>query len=151
MGHAHLEAGAGFSARSDRPRKSRCAKTGQSPRNHATWNDIEYRGSPIWSPRYPDDYFGLQHGYIKRAALAWYASHHHTPDGLNEPYEYSYLFAYAIDMPAHAATLVLPNNDNIRVLAVSVAREDPPVTPAQPLYDTLEHTALPGDYVTATR
>ena len=54
-------------------------------------------------------------------------------------------------MPPHAATLVLPKNDKIRILAVSVAREEPQVTPAQPLYDTLEHTALPGDYVTATR
>ncbi len=119
--------------------------------HHATWNDIEYRGSPTWSPRYPEDYIGLGQGYIKRAALAWYASHHHTPEGLNEPYAYSYLFAYAIDMPAHAATLVLPKNDNIRVLAVSVVREETQVTPAQPLYDTLEHAALPGDYMATTR
>ena len=27
-------------------------------------------------------------GYIKRADVAWYASHHHTADGLNEPYQY---------------------------------------------------------------
>ena len=83
--------------------------------------------------------------------LAWYAAHHHTPEGLNEPYAYSYLFAYAIDMPAHAATLVLPKNDNIRVLAVSVVREETQVAPAQPLYDTLEHAALPGDYMATTR
>ena len=105
--------------------------------NHATWTDMAYRGSPSWSPKYPDDYLGLRPGYIKRADLAWYASHHHTPEGLNQPYAYSYLFAYAIDLPAHATTLTLPANDNIRVLAVSVARVQPDVTPAQPLYDTL--------------
>ena len=108
--------------------------------NHATWNDMEYRGSPSWSPRYPDDYLGLKPGYIKRASLAWYASHHHTPDGLNQPYAYSYLFAYAMELPPHATTLKLPKNENVRILAVSVARQDPDVTPAQPLYDTLNST-----------
>jgi alpha-mannosidase len=38
-------------------------------------------------PNYPDDYIGLVPGYIKPATLAWYASHHHTVDGLNEPYQ----------------------------------------------------------------
>ena len=106
--------------------------------NHATWNDMEYRGSPSWSPRYPEDYLGLEPGYIKRATLGWFASHHHTADGLNEPYQYSYLFAYSMELPADAKTLVLPKNENIRILAVSVARQEPDVKPAHPLYDTLE-------------
>jgi alpha-mannosidase len=104
--------------------------------NHATW-DIADRGSPDWSPNYPADFLGMSPGYIKRADVAWYASHHHTADGLNEPYQYSYLFAYAIDLPANAHTLTLPDNANIRVLAVSVAEENPEVKPAQPLYDVL--------------
>ena len=104
--------------------------------NHATW-DLENRGSPDWSPRYPQDFLGMSPAFIKRADVAWYASHHHTTDGLNEPYQYSYLFAYAIDLPANARTLTLPDNANIRVLAVSVAEENPEVKPAQPLYDTL--------------
>ncbi len=33
--------------------------------------------------------------------------------------------------------LTLPDNANIRVLAVSVAEENPEVKPAQPLYDVL--------------
>ena len=105
--------------------------------NHATW-DLSDRGSPDWSPRYPEDYLGLRPGYIKRASVAWYASHHHTPDGLNEPYEYSYLFAYGIPLPPHASTLTLPQNDKVRILAISVESEDPFTTPVQPLYDTLE-------------
>ena len=40
-------------------------------------------------------------------------------------------------MPAGARTLTLPNNDRIKVLAVSVAQEGPIVKPAHPLYDTL--------------
>jgi alpha-mannosidase len=108
--------------------------------NHATWNDVTYRGSPWWSPSYPEDYLGLAHGYIKPAPLAWFASHHHTPAGLNEPYAYSYLFAYSMALPPHATTLTLPKNGKIRILAVSVARENPEVEPAQPLYDTLQWT-----------
>jgi alpha-mannosidase len=104
--------------------------------NHATW-DLTNTGSPAWSPDYPGDYLGLRPGYIKPATLAWYASHHHTPEGLNEPYQYSYLFVYAIDLPAQARTLTLPANEHVRIMAVSVAKEEPDVMPAQPLYDTL--------------
>jgi alpha-mannosidase len=119
--------------------------------NHATWNDPTYPGSPWWSPRYPQDYIGLASGYIKPATLAWYASHHHTPDGLNEPYEYSYLFAYSMELPPHATELVLPKNNNVRILAISVVRENPQVLPAQPLYDTLKCTAtMKKGYITAT-
>jgi alpha-mannosidase len=107
--------------------------------NHAVWPPAEQpRGRS--EPRYPDDYTGLTAGYIKPADLGWYCSHHHTADGLNEPYQYSYLFAYAIDIPANARTLTLPNNDKVKILAVSVADEGPLVKPAQALYDTLGRT-----------
>jgi alpha-mannosidase len=113
---------------------------------------MEYRGSPSWSPRYPEDYLGLEPGYIKRATLAWYASHHHTPDGLNQPYAYSYLFAYSFELPPHATTLTLPKNDNIRILGISVSHEQPEVAPTQPLYDTLDRTdSRPGDYTASTQ
>jgi alpha-mannosidase len=82
---------------------------------------------------------GLTPGYIKRAPVAWYSSHHHTPDGVNDAYAYSYLFAYAVEMPANAKTLTLPDNPNIRILAATVANESSLVRPAQPLYDTLKN------------
>ncbi|WP_255462272.1 glycoside hydrolase family 38 C-terminal domain-containing protein [Granulicella sp. WH15] len=90
---------------------------------------------PAW--RYPDDYVGLKPGYIKQAALGWYASHHHTAEGLNEPYQYSYLFVYSLDLPVGARTLTLPNNDKIRILSVSVVGDSPSLIPASPLFDTL--------------
>ncbi len=104
---------------------------------HAQW-DVADRGSPYWAPQYPEDYLGSVPGYIKRADLAWYASHHHTREGLNQPYAYSYLFAYALDLEPGASTLTLPDDDRIRILAISVANEEPALVPAQPLYDTLE-------------
>jgi len=105
--------------------------------NHATW-DLKFNGSSGWNAKYPADFLGIKPGYIKRADIAWYASHHHTREGLNEPYEYSYLFAYALKLPPGATTLTLPKADNIRILAVSVAKQEPEVTPSTPLYDVLD-------------
>jgi alpha-mannosidase len=110
--------------------------------NHAAWPPPA-NWPKAWSPRYPEDYAGLEPGYVKRAEIAWYASHHHTAEGLNEPYQYSYLFAYSLDLTGNAETLTLPDNDKIRVLAVSVAEENPAVRPVQPLYDTLGRSEPP--------
>jgi alpha-mannosidase len=79
----------------------------------------------------------LTPGFIKRAPVAWFASHHHLADGSNDPYAFAYLFAYAIDLPANAATLTLPDDETIRVLAVTVSDEGERVRPARPLYDVL--------------
>jgi alpha-mannosidase len=105
--------------------------------NHAVWPPLNSPSDsrPAW--RYPDDYIGLKPGYIKQAALGWYASHHHTEEGLNEPYQYSYLFLYSLDLPAGARTLTLPNNNNVRILSVSVIEDNPSLIPAAPLFDTL--------------
>src|ERR1035441_9376856 len=92
----------------------------------------EDRSSPNWSPRFPEDYVSLEPGFIKRADVAWYASHHHTAEGLNDPYRYSYLFAYGIDLPAGATTLTLPDDSRVRILAVSVADENPQLHPVRP-------------------
>ena len=96
-------------------------------------------GTPVRTRVNPyGEMLGLRPGFIKRADIAWFSSQRHAADGNAEPYAYSYLFAYAIDLPAGARTLTLPNNDRIRVLAVTVADEPWAVTPAHPLYDTLE-------------
>jgi alpha-mannosidase len=113
--------------------------------HHAPWppTDEQQREQRVPSPRYPEDYVGLEPGYVKPAGLGWYASHHHTADGLNQPYQYSYLFAYSIQMPQGARTLTLPDNDKIRILAVSVAEENPEISQVQSLYDTLNRTEPP--------
>ena len=107
--------------------------------HHAAWppKNMEEREARLHSPTYPEDYIGLTDGFIKPATLAWFASHHHTRAGLNEPYQYSYLFAYSIDIPANAHSLTLPHDDSIRILAISAAKENPEITPAAPLFDML--------------
>ena len=90
-----------------------------------------------------DDYAemtGIRPGYIKRANLAWYCSHYHNAKGDNVPYGYSYLFAYAVDLPSGARAVTLPRNDKIRIFAMSVTDGNPEVKPAQPLYDTLNRS-----------
>jgi alpha-mannosidase len=77
-------------------------------------------------------------GFIKRDNIAWFASHIHDAGGNFEPYSYSYLFAYPIDLPPNATALTLPDNPRIRILAITVSDESSQVKPAQPLYDTLE-------------
>jgi alpha-mannosidase len=114
-----------------------------------TWNKRQVTlpprpGAPVDAPprtRTTLEYTGLKPAFIKPAPVAWFASHRHTASGENEPYAYSYLFAYSIDLPAGARTLVLPENANIRILAVTVAQESDRTDPAQPLYDTLERPA----------
>jgi len=81
---------------------------------------------------------GLRPGFIKRADIAWFSSQRRAADGSAEPYAYSYLFAYALDIPAGARTITLPDNERVRVLAMTIADEPWVITPAQPLYDTLE-------------
>lgn len=98
------------------------------------WDDRQWSSIDPEHDKY-GDMTGLKPGYIKRADLAWYCSHHHNAAGENIPYSYSYLFAYDLDLPPSAQGLKLPDNAKIRILAISVAEENPELKPAQPLYD----------------
>ncbi|MGB6875268.1 MAG: glycoside hydrolase family 38 C-terminal domain-containing protein [Candidatus Acidiferrales bacterium] len=95
-----------------------------------------YRAYLLKNPETQPHFASITPGFIKRAPIAWFASHYHDANGANVPYAYSYLFAYSLDLPVGAHTLALPDNDKICVLAVTVAREGARVQPAQPLYDT---------------
>jgi alpha-mannosidase len=122
----------------DRVWKNQNRRDWASSAHHEVWPapDMAAREGDHPSPRYPDDYVGLIPGYLKPASLAWFASHHHTADGLNEPYQYSYLFAYSIDVPQQAQTLTLPNNSKIRILAATIANVPPHLEPATPIDGT---------------
>ncbi|MGA9383727.1 MAG: glycoside hydrolase family 38 C-terminal domain-containing protein [Candidatus Sulfotelmatobacter sp.] len=100
------------------------------------WDDRQWSSKDTSNDDY-GEMTGIKPGYIKRADLAWYCSHHHNAAGENVPYSYSYLFAYSIDLPAGTKTIKLPNNDKIRIMAISVADENAEVKPVQPLYDVL--------------
>ena len=77
-------------------------------------------------------------GYIKRHPVAWVATHRHNTSGGNEAYRFTYLFKYTFQLPAGAKTITLPQDERIRVFAVTVANnENDTVQPAGDLYDNL--------------
>lgn len=97
---------------------------------------------PVLIPQLPSvretmEFAGLVPGYVKPAEVAWFASHIHGVNGLNEPYSFCYLFSSVIETPEGARTLTLPRNESLRVLAITVSEESPRVIPAAPLYDRL--------------
>jgi alpha-mannosidase len=100
------------------------------------WDHRQWSSKDVSQDNY-GEMTSLTPGFIKRADLAWYCSHHHNAAGKNMSYAYSYLFGYAMDVPVGAKTLKLPDNDKIRILAISVANENPELKAAQPLYDEL--------------
>jgi alpha-mannosidase len=77
----------------------------------------------------------ITNAYSKRDNIAWYASHRHSPNA-NDAYQYSYLYKYEVNLPKGAKSISLPNNDKIKVFAITVANNtNEEVTPLQPLYD----------------
>jgi alpha-mannosidase len=73
--------------------------------------------------------------FTKRDNIAWFASHRHTPEA-NDAYQYSYLYKYEINLPKGTRSFTLPDNDKIKVFAITVANNpNENVEPLQPLYD----------------
>lgn len=93
----------------------------------------------------PWDMIGLRPAYLKTAPVAWFCSHHHDAAGENQPYEYSYVFACALDLPKGAKKLTLPKAESVYVFAASIAQDPTMYTrPARPLMDELRRDGLGG-------
>ena len=75
----------------------------------------------------------MRRGFVKREEIALAGTHRHGPNG-NQPYIASYIFAYAIDLPAGVREMRLPNDDRIRIMAITAAREPFHLWPATTLY-----------------
>jgi alpha-mannosidase len=81
--------------------------------------------------------------YINRADVAWVGTHRHGPDGENEPYVYTHFFKYRLDLPKQAETVRLPDDENVRILAMTAARSDNAAArPAMDLYDRPQSAAV---------
>lgn len=78
---------------------------------------------------------GLEKGFIKRDEVAFYSTHQHR-DTTNIPYQYIYVFKYAIDASSSTGTLQLPENESIKIFAITAANQPfDPARPSLPLYD----------------
>ena len=78
---------------------------------------------------------GLQKGFIKRDEVAWFATHLHR-DTLDIPYQYAYVFKYGLEAGPGSETLQLPDNESIKIFAVSLSdNPSDQLHLAQPLYD----------------
>lgn len=76
----------------------------------------------------------IRRGWLKRDEVAWVATHLHDRSA-NQPYIFGYLFKYGFDLPKGTTTLVLPEEANIRIFAVTIANEPAASTrPATFLY-----------------
>jgi len=107
------------------------------------WDNRTWRGKvPELAYDWSNKLAGLTPGYIKPASIAWYANHKRLADGSNDPYRFCYLFRYSIAVPDSAKTFTLPKDSRIRVLAASLgSNPNTETVPAQPLGETLDHTA----------
>jgi len=85
-----------------------------------------------------EELVGVNPGFVKTTPVAWFASHYHASDGTNAPYSYSYLFGLALHLAPGSRTITLPDNGNLRILAITAVDATERVEPAQALYDTLQ-------------
>jgi len=59
--------------------------------------------------------------FVKSSDIAWYSSHlHYGYPTKNEAYKYCFMYKYEIDMPVNTNSITLPNNEKIKIFAVTV-------------------------------
>ena len=71
---------------------------------------------------------------VRDQRVAWYASHRHLP-AADTLYDYGYMFAYRLEIPAGASSITLPDARFVRVMAMSVGDEAPSSALQSPFED----------------
>lgn len=68
---------------------------------------------------------GMKEPFVKNDNIAWFSSHTHFGyPTRNEPYNYCYIFKYELNLQPQSSTLTLPDNDQIKIFALTVAKEN---------------------------
>jgi len=68
---------------------------------------------------------GVKEPFLKKDNIAWFASHTHFGyPTRNDPYHYSYLFKYEITLNGPSKTITLPDNDKIKIFAITLAKKN---------------------------
>ncbi len=63
---------------------------------------------------------GHTEGYLSDADVAFVGTHRHNSQG-DQPYEFTYMFKYAVDIPANAKEIILPDNPDLVIFAATLA------------------------------
>ncbi|MDR0810768.1 MAG: discoidin domain-containing protein [Paludibacter sp.] len=68
---------------------------------------------------------GHTEGFLKTADIAFVGTHRHSmSENRDLPYEFSYIFAFAIDIPKGAKQLILPENQKIALFAATLINDE---------------------------
>lgn len=68
------------------------------------------------------EHTGHTKGFLKDADIAYVGTHRHSPLR-DEAYEFTYMFKFGMDIPAGSTAVKLPNNPNVVLFAVTLAKE----------------------------
>ena len=68
------------------------------------------------------EHIGHTTGYMDETEVAYVGTHRHSTTA-DEPYEFTYMFKHAIDIPAKATEIILPNTPNIVLFAATLVEE----------------------------
>lgn len=95
------------------------------------WQEWDYEWDNIF-------FTGLIPGYVRKGNVAYFTTHRHLKNGEDDPYSYAYLYKCKLDLPIGTKEIALPQNEKIKILAVSLAENENDATfPASTLFDTL--------------
>jgi len=85
----------------------------------------------------------MREPFVKTDNIAWFASHNHRAyPSCNDSYQYCYLYKYEIPIPVGAKTVILPDNKDIKIMAMTVSNSGiGSLNALQPLYDNFEGNA----------
>ena len=68
---------------------------------------------------------GVKEPFLKYDDIAWFASHYHFGyPSQNVAYTYSYIFKYEIILPQNTSEITLPDNDKIKIFAITAAKNN---------------------------
>ncbi len=79
------------------------------PRHH-----LGYRRDYAWINRC----IGIEPGCVERRRLEWYSTHIHA-DGIDQAYQYRYMFTSVLDIPAQVVGMRLPKEPRIKIFAMT--------------------------------
>lgn len=85
---------------------------------------------------------GHTEGFVKDAEYAFTGTHRHNAGSNKDlPYEFTYLFNVALDLPAGANSITLPDNKDVMIFAGVAADDD--VNTVQPVSDIIRFGSIP--------